>query len=1024
MRERVGLGDAAAEASYPSPFRYGKQALLYVATDLPDPRRDNFALPPRRRAWPSSAPSRAAAPSSSSRASRTCASPRPTCAPRRSSGCSSRAQKPRHLLLAELREKIGSVLLATQSFWEGVDVPGEALSLVVIDKIPFDVPDDPLTAARIDHLREAGGEPFRAFQIPRAALSLKQGFGRLIRGHGDFGIVAMLDGRLLQKPYGRDLLATLPRRLPAHRVPRGRRPLLGARPRRVGRSRARRARGARPASPAARRRRALVIAVLLCVVAYVAGSIPFGLVIARGKGVDLRAVGSGNIGATNVARALGKGWAIAVLLLDAAKGFVPVMLGKRLGLPPEHVALAGLAAIVGHMFTIFLRGRGGKGVATSLGVALALSPLAALCGFGLYVVAYLLLRLSSVGSLLGIWSFPLFATLLGGLPRPYLALATVAAVLVTIRHRAEHRAASSAAKRKGLARRDVHAGAARTRPAALPSSHGDLSELLSARASPPRVAARARPRSAADAQRLTARPSSAPSRSPCGTSRTASPPCRRSIERQRAADSRVAERPRTAALRRRLLPRAAPPSAFTLGARWRTPRAFAGTAVVRRRPEPRRPAAHPRLSEHVDPRAAARAERLFAVPPTTARASADAHRPFARAPQRHARAARARDEAALVVEDVALDEAHGAPALDDLALGAQVRPPHGLHEVDLELERREALAARELRRVGDPHRRVGQIAQHAAVESPHRVGEPLVDVELHRGVPRRERRHRPAEDPGDRCVQLRQILHRALQDVVHVLGHGPKCVSRDAGPQPPRGTVDNMTMSGHNEVMKSVQIAQLKSRLSQHLREVRAGETLTVLDRDTPIARIVPIDSEDDVVITKPARGAPAPNKLRFPRLPKLGVDVVALLLEDRTAALMTAYVDASVILRKVLSQARPLPEWRLIRGGPVSRLAEVECLRTLDRMRVDGLLDDRDVSSAREALYRTLASFEIVEVSRTILSRAAQPTPTALGTLDAIHLCSAILWRERSGTSPVFATHDHSLAVAARSQGFRVVGA
>jgi glycerol-3-phosphate acyltransferase PlsY len=174
---------------------------------------------------------------------------------------------------------------------------------------------------------------------------------------------------------------------------------------------------------------------LLCMAAYVAGSIPFGLVVARAKGVDLRAVGSGNIGATNVARALGKPWAIAVLLADAAKGFAPVTLGQHLGLPARDVALAGLAAIVGHMFTIFLRGRGGKGVATSLGVALALSPTAALCGFGLYVVAYGLFRLSSIGSLLGIWSFPVFATLLGGLARPYVVLATVAALLVTVRHR-------------------------------------------------------------------------------------------------------------------------------------------------------------------------------------------------------------------------------------------------------------------------------------------------------------------------------------------------------------------------------------------------------------------------------------------------------------------------------------------------------------------------------------------------------------------------------------------------------------
>jgi prevent-host-death family protein len=91
-----------------------------------------------------------------------------------------------------------------------------------------------------------------------------------------------------------------------------------------------------------------------------------------------------------------------------------------------------------------------------------------------------------------------------------------------------------------------------------------------------------------------------------------------------------------------------------------------------------------------------------------------------------------------------------------------------------------------------------------------------------------------------------------------------------------------MTMSGHNGVMKTVKIAQLKSRLSHHLRQVRAGETVTVLDRDTPIARIVPIDADDDLVITKPARGAPSFASLRFPKLPKVNVDVVKMLLEDR----------------------------------------------------------------------------------------------------------------------------------------------
>jgi len=176
--------------------------------------------------------------------------------------------------------------------------------------------------------------------------------------------------------------------------------------------------------------------VLLCIGAYLVGSIPFGVVVARAKGVDLRQVGSGNIGATNVARALGKGWAVAVLLGDAAKGFVPVWLGRRLAMPPEIIAAAGGAAIVGHMFTLFLRGRGGKGVATSLGVALALSPVTALIGFGAYIVVYAATRLSSLGSLLGVWTFSLAFSLRGQPPRPLIALAIGGAALVTLRHRA------------------------------------------------------------------------------------------------------------------------------------------------------------------------------------------------------------------------------------------------------------------------------------------------------------------------------------------------------------------------------------------------------------------------------------------------------------------------------------------------------------------------------------------------------------------------------------------------------------
>jgi glycerol-3-phosphate acyltransferase PlsY len=173
---------------------------------------------------------------------------------------------------------------------------------------------------------------------------------------------------------------------------------------------------------------------LLCAGAYLLGSIPFGVLVARAKRIDLRKVGSGNIGATNVARALGKGWAIAVLVADAVKGFLPVWLAGRLQLPPAAIALAGLSAIVGHMFTLFLRGRGGKGVATSLGVALALSPVAALFGFGVYVLTFAATRLSSLGSLLGVWTFSLTFVLRARPPAPLAALALGGAALVTLRH--------------------------------------------------------------------------------------------------------------------------------------------------------------------------------------------------------------------------------------------------------------------------------------------------------------------------------------------------------------------------------------------------------------------------------------------------------------------------------------------------------------------------------------------------------------------------------------------------------------
>jgi glycerol-3-phosphate acyltransferase PlsY len=181
----------------------------------------------------------------------------------------------------------------------------------------------------------------------------------------------------------------------------------------------------------------LTSAVLLCAGAYVLGSIPTGLLVGRARGIDIRSIGSGNIGATNVARGLGKGWAVLVLVIDALKGFLPVFCARQdpARFSATVVAAAGLAAIVGHMFTVFLRGRGGKGVATSLGVAVGLSPPLALICFVVYALAYASTRLSSVGSLLGVWSFPLAALIQGRVAHEYVALSVATAVLVTLRHR-------------------------------------------------------------------------------------------------------------------------------------------------------------------------------------------------------------------------------------------------------------------------------------------------------------------------------------------------------------------------------------------------------------------------------------------------------------------------------------------------------------------------------------------------------------------------------------------------------------
>jgi len=208
MRRRLGV-DYVRESVLPSHFDYQKQAMLYVPPDLPDPRTPQFVAKSTDRIRKLLEITRG----------------------RAFVLFTSHAQMneiyqrllgelefpmllqgdaPKMALLAEFRVTPNAVLFATSSFWQGVDVQGEQLSCVIIDRLPFAVPSDPVVAARVKAIDADGGNAFFQYQVPAAVITLKQGFGRLIRSLHDRGLLVLLDNRILKKQYGRVFVDSLP----------------------------------------------------------------------------------------------------------------------------------------------------------------------------------------------------------------------------------------------------------------------------------------------------------------------------------------------------------------------------------------------------------------------------------------------------------------------------------------------------------------------------------------------------------------------------------------------------------------------------------------------------------------------------------------------------------------------------------------------------------------------------------------------------------------------------------------------
>ena len=208
FRKRLGL-DEARELVVPSHFRYDRQALLYLPPEMPDPREPDFqeAAASRIRRMLDITRGRAFCLFTSYQQMRDLYE---RLIVEVGYPLLLQGTAPRKALLEEFRQTPNAVLFGTSSFWQGVDVQGEALSCVIVDRLPFAVPTDPVVQARMRAIEEAGGKPFFEYQVPSAVIALKQGFGRLIRSLNDRGVLMLLDPRLERQRYGRIFLESLP----------------------------------------------------------------------------------------------------------------------------------------------------------------------------------------------------------------------------------------------------------------------------------------------------------------------------------------------------------------------------------------------------------------------------------------------------------------------------------------------------------------------------------------------------------------------------------------------------------------------------------------------------------------------------------------------------------------------------------------------------------------------------------------------------------------------------------------------